>query len=49
MTFARPMDAARDDVFIDDITFPAVDGYELGGTLFLPRGVIGLLKRRKHD
>jgi len=32
------MDAAPDDVFIDDITLPAVDGYELGGTLFLPRG-----------
>ncbi|MGV7213863.1 alpha/beta hydrolase family protein [Bradyrhizobium sp. UFLA05-112] len=32
------MDAALDDVFIDDITFPAVDGYSLGGTLFLPRG-----------
>ena len=32
------MDAAFDDVFIDDITLPAVDGYELGGTLFLPRG-----------
>ncbi|MGY8661048.1 alpha/beta fold hydrolase [Bradyrhizobium sp. UFLA05-109] len=31
------MDAALDDVFIDDITFPAVDGYSLGGTLFLPR------------
>ena len=33
------MDAATDDVFIDEITFPAVDGYELTGTLFLPRGV----------
>jgi predicted alpha/beta hydrolase len=32
------MDAARDDVFIDDITFPATDGYALTGTLFLPRG-----------
>jgi predicted alpha/beta hydrolase len=30
--------AALDDVFIDDITFPAVDGYVLGATLFLPRG-----------
>jgi predicted alpha/beta hydrolase len=30
--------AALDDVFIDDITFPAVDGYLLGATLFLPRG-----------
>jgi len=27
-----------DDVFIDDITFPATDGYLLGATLFLPRG-----------
>ena len=27
-----------DDVFIDDITFPAVDGYSLAATLFLPRG-----------
>ena len=32
------MDAALDDAFIDDITFPAVDGYSLTGTLFLPRG-----------
>ncbi|MCP3469175.1 alpha/beta fold hydrolase [Bradyrhizobium sp. CCGUVB1N3] len=32
------MDAALDDVFIDDISFPAVDGYSLTGTLFLPRG-----------
>src|SRR3954465_11110444 len=32
------MDAARDDVFIDEITFPATDGYPLAGTLFLPRG-----------
>jgi predicted alpha/beta hydrolase len=31
-------EAALDDVFIDDITFPAVDGYVLGATLFLPRG-----------
>lgn len=31
-------EAALDDVFIDDITFPAVDGYALGATLFLPRG-----------
>jgi predicted alpha/beta hydrolase len=30
--------AATDDVFIDDITLPAVDGYSLGATLFLPRG-----------
>jgi predicted alpha/beta hydrolase len=27
-----------DDVFIDDITFPASDGYLLGATLYLPRG-----------
>jgi predicted alpha/beta hydrolase len=27
-----------DDVFTDDITFPAADGYSLGATLFLPRG-----------
>jgi predicted alpha/beta hydrolase len=31
-------EAEFDDVFIDDITFPAVDGYVLGATLFLPRG-----------
>jgi predicted alpha/beta hydrolase len=31
-------EAAVDDVFIDDITFPATDGYLLGATLFLPRG-----------
>ena len=31
------MDAARDDVFIDEISFPATDGYALSGTLFLPR------------
>jgi predicted alpha/beta hydrolase len=31
-------EAALDDVFIDDITFPAVDRYSLGATLFLPRG-----------
>jgi predicted alpha/beta hydrolase len=30
--------AALDDVFIDDISFPAMDGYLLGATLFLPRG-----------
>jgi predicted alpha/beta hydrolase len=29
---------ALDDVFIDDITFPAADRYLLGATLFLPRG-----------
>jgi predicted alpha/beta hydrolase len=27
-----------DDVFVDDITVPAADGYKLGATLFLPRG-----------
>ncbi len=32
------MDAPLDDVFIDDITIPAADGYALGATLFLPRG-----------
>src|ERR1700743_2352787 len=31
-------EAEFDDVFIDDITFPAADGYALGATLFLPRG-----------
>jgi predicted alpha/beta hydrolase len=31
-------EAALDDVFIDDIAFPASDGYLLGATLFLPRG-----------
>jgi predicted alpha/beta hydrolase len=31
-------EAALDDVFTDDITFPATDGYSLGATLFLPRG-----------
>ena len=31
-------EAALDDVFIDDITFPATDGYLLGASLFLPRG-----------
>ena len=30
--------AALDDVFIDDITVPATDGYPLAATLFLPRG-----------
>ena len=32
------VEAALDDVFIDDITFPAKDGYLLGASLFLPRG-----------
>ena len=31
-------ETALDDVFIDDITFPAGDGYLLGASLFLPRG-----------
>ena len=31
-------EAALDDVFVDDISFPAVDGYLLGASLFLPRG-----------
>ena len=31
-------EAGLDDVFIDDITFPAEDGYVLAATLFLPRG-----------
>jgi predicted alpha/beta hydrolase len=31
-------EAGLDDVFIDDITFPAKDGYLLGASLFLPRG-----------
>ena len=31
-------EAALDDVFIDDITVPAMDGYPLAATLFLPRG-----------
>src|SRR6202163_2548996 len=31
-------ETALDDVFIDDINFPAVDGYLLGASLFLPRG-----------
>ena len=31
-------DPGLDDVFIDDITVPAMDGYPLAATLFLPRG-----------
>jgi predicted alpha/beta hydrolase len=31
-------EAGLDDVFADDITVPAADGYKLGATLFLPRG-----------
>ncbi|ABD87633.1 alpha/beta hydrolase family protein [Rhodopseudomonas palustris] len=30
--------AAPDDVFSDDITFPATDGFVLAATLYLPRG-----------
>jgi predicted alpha/beta hydrolase len=35
---SRVAEAALDDVFTDDISFPATDGYLLGATLFLPRG-----------
>ena len=38
------MDAALDDVFVDEISFPATDGYALTGTLFLPRGILGELR-----
>jgi predicted alpha/beta hydrolase len=31
-------DPGLDDVFIDDITVPATDGYPLAATLYLPRG-----------
>jgi predicted alpha/beta hydrolase len=31
-------EAILDDVFVDDITIPAADGYRLAATLFLPRG-----------
>ena len=31
-------EAALDDVFADDISFPATDGFPLGATLYLPRG-----------
>ncbi len=31
-------ETALDDVFVDDISFPATDGYALGASLFLPRG-----------
>jgi hypothetical protein len=44
-----------DDVFIDDIIFPAEDGYALGATLFLPGGAtrpstprhFGMSRRRR--
>ena len=52
------VEAGLDDVFIDDITFPAADGYLLGATLFLPRaaavprkiyrGFAGYLARRGY-
>jgi predicted acyl esterase len=29
-------EAGLDDVFTDDITVPAADGYKLAATLFLP-------------
>jgi predicted alpha/beta hydrolase len=32
-------EGALDDVFVDDITLPATDGYLLGASLFLPRSV----------
>lgn len=32
-------DAAADDAFSDDITIEAMDGFALGATLYLPRGV----------
>ena len=32
------MAAPGDDVFSDDITVPATDGYPLAATLYLPRG-----------
>jgi predicted alpha/beta hydrolase len=35
---SRVAEPGLDDVFIDDITLPAADGYPLGATLFLPRG-----------
>ena len=31
-------DTVVDDVFIDDITVPAMDSHPLAATLFLPRG-----------
>lgn len=34
--------ASHDKVFIDDITLPAMDGFSLSATLFLPRG------RKRH-
>jgi hypothetical protein len=42
-------EAGLDDVFIDDITFPAVDGYALGATLFLPLGAKQHAHRCGHD
>ncbi len=31
-------DAVADDIFVDDIRFPADDGYSLAATIYLPRG-----------
>jgi predicted alpha/beta hydrolase len=31
-------DAILDDIFVDDIRFPAEDGYSLAATIYLPRG-----------
>ena len=36
-------ETALDDVFVDDITFPAKDGYLLGASLFLPRGAVNVV------
>jgi len=33
-------EAIPNDVFADDITVPAVDGYKLAATLFLPRAAM---------
>ena len=35
---SRVAGPALDDVFVDDISLPAIDGYLLGASLFLPRG-----------
>jgi hypothetical protein len=42
-------EAGLDDVFADDITFPARDGYLLGATLFLPRGHFGFFRPEHRD
>jgi predicted alpha/beta hydrolase len=31
-------ETAPDEIVIEDISFPATDGYQLGGSLYLPRG-----------